>query len=89
MKSGLHPGVSSTSIDNSGTFLWESKISGILADGTTDVFDSGGQPVTDANGSVFILVMSDGGTIGTATNQGGLDVYLVKLDGDTGEMIHP
>ena len=89
ISAGANQDIAVTKFDNSGAFLWESKISGILADGTTDVFDSGGQPVTDANGSVFILVMSDGGTIGTATNQGGLDVYLVKLDGDTGEMIHP
>jgi hypothetical protein len=89
ISAGANQDIAVTKFDNSGTFLWESKISGMLADGTADVFDSGGQPVTDANGSVFILVMSDGGTIGTATNQGGLDVYLVKLDGDTGEMIHP
>ena len=89
LSAGANQDIAVTKFDNSGTFLWESKISGTLADGTTDVFDLGGQPVTDANGSVFILVMSDGGTIGTATNQGGLDIFLVKLDGDTGEMIHP
>ena len=89
ISAGANPDIAVTKFDNSGTFLWESKISGTLADGTTDVFDLGGQPVTDANGSVFILVMSDGGAIGTATNQGGLDIFLVKLDADTGEMIHP
>ena len=89
ISAGANQDIAVTKFDNNGAFLWESKISGTLADGTTDVFDSGGQPVTDASGSVFILVMSDGGTIGTASNQGGMDVYLVKLDGDTGEMIHP
>jgi hypothetical protein len=89
LSAGANPDIAVTKFDNNGTFVWESKLSGTLADGTTDVYDFGGQPVTDANGSVFILVMSDGGAIGTATNQGGSDIFLVKLDGDTGEMIHP
>ena len=45
--------------------------------------------MTDANGSVFVLVSSDGGAVGSTTNQGGWDVFIVKLDGDTGEIIHP
>ena len=64
-------------------------LSGVLADGTTDVIDSGSQPVVDANGSVFVLIHSEGGAIGSTTNQGGGDVFIVKLDGNTGEMIHP
>jgi hypothetical protein len=86
---GANPDIAVTKFDNAGVFQWESILSGVLADGTTDVDDHGGQPVTDANGSVFMLIASDGGAIGSAANQGGLDVVLVKLDGDTGEMIHP
>ena len=78
-----------TKFDSTGGFVWESVLSGTLADGTTDVRDDTGNPVTDANGSVFVLVSSDGGAIGSTTNQGGWDIFVVKLDGDTGEMIHP
>ncbi len=78
-----------TKFDSAGGFVWESVLSGTLADGTTDVRDDAGNPVTDANGSVFVLVSSNAGAIGSTTNQGGWDVFLVKLDGDTGEMIHP
>jgi len=78
-----------TKFDSVGDFVWERVLSGTLADGTTDVRDDTGNPVTDANGSVFVLVSSDGGAIGSTTNQGGWDVFLVKLDGDTGEIIHP
>ncbi|MEJ2129590.1 MAG: Ig-like domain-containing protein [Woeseiaceae bacterium] len=86
---GANVDVSITKFDSAGDFAWESILSGTLADGTTDVFDSGSQPVVDADGSVFVLVYSDGGAIGSTTNQGGGDVFIVKLDGDTGEMIHP
>jgi hypothetical protein len=86
---GANPDVGVTMFDSAGGFVWESVLSGTLADGTTDVREDTGNSVTDANGSVFILVSSDGGAIGSTTNQGGWDVFLVKLDGDTGEMIHP
>jgi hypothetical protein len=78
-----------TKFDSAGSFVWESVLSGALTDGTTDVIENVGNPVTDANGSVFLLVSSNGGAIGSTPNQGGWDVFLVKLDGDTGEMIHP
>jgi hypothetical protein len=86
---GANVDVSVTKFDSVGDFVWENVLSGALADGTTDVFDSGSQPVVDANGSVFILIHSEGGAIGSTTNQGGGDVFIVKLDGNTGEMIHP
>jgi hypothetical protein len=86
---GANVDVSITKFDSAGDFVWESVLGGALADGTTDVFDAGSQPVVDANGSVFVLIYSEGGAIGSATNQGGGDVFIVKLDGDTGEMIHP
>jgi hypothetical protein len=86
---GANVDVSITKFDSAGDFVWESILSGTLADGTTDVFDAGSQPVVDADGSVFVLIYSEGGAIGSTTNQGGGDVFIVKLDGDTGEMIHP
>ena len=43
--------------------------------------------MVDAAGSVFMLVTSVGGAVGTETNQGGSDVFVVKLDGDTGQII--
>jgi hypothetical protein len=86
---GANLDVSVTKFDSVGDFVWEKVLSGVLADGTTDVIDSGSQPVVDANGSVFVLIHSEGGAIGSTTNQGGGDVFIVKLDGNTGEMIHP
>jgi hypothetical protein len=86
---GANVDVSITKFDSAGDFVWESVLSGALSDGTTDVFDSGSQPVVDADGSVFVLISSEGGAIGSTTNQGGGDVFIVKLDGETGEMIHP
>ncbi len=86
---GANVDVSITKIDSDGDFVWENVLSGALADGTTDVFDAGSQPVVDAKGSVFVLIHSEGGAIGSTTNRGGGDVFIVKLDGDTGEMIHP
>ena len=86
---GANVDVSITKFDSTGEFVWESVLGGVLADGTTDVFDAGSQPVVDANGSVFVLINSEGGAIGSTTNQGGGDVFIVKLDGETGEMIHP
>jgi hypothetical protein len=86
---GANVDVGLTKFDSAGDFVWESILSGTLADGTTDVFDAGSQPVVDADGSVFVLIYSEGGAIGSTTNQGGGDVFIVKLDGDTGEMIHP
>ena len=86
---GANVDVSITKFDSAGDFVWESVLGGVLADGTTDVFDAGSQPVVDANGSVFVLISSEGGAIGSTTNQGGGDVFIVKLDGDTGELIHP
>lgn len=86
---GTIPDVAVTKFGATGSFQWESILSGIRADGTSDVDDSGGQPIVDSDGSIFILVRSDGGAIGTGSNQGGTDVFLVKLDGDTGEVIHP
>lgn len=89
VSAGANPDAGVTKFDSAGGFVWESVLSGTLVDGTTDVRDDTGNPVTDVNGSVFVLVSSNGGAIGSATNQGGWDVFLVKLDGDTGEMIHP
>ncbi len=86
---GANVDVAVTKFNSVGSFVWESVLSGALPDGTTDVFDAGSQPVVDANGSVFVLIYSAGGAIGSTTNQGGGDVFIVKLDGDTGEMIHP
>jgi hypothetical protein len=86
---GTMPDVAVTKFDAVGNFQWESILSGVRADGTSDVDDFAGQPIIDSDGSIFMLVRSDGGAIGTGSNQGGLDVFLVKLDGDTGEMIHP
>jgi hypothetical protein len=89
VSAGANIDVGLTKFDSAGDFVWENVLSGVQADGTTDVINEGSQPVVDANGSVFILINSDGGAIGSATNQGGFDVFIVKLDGDTGEMIHP
>ena len=89
VSAGANPDAGVTKFDSAGGFVWESVLSGTLTDGTADVIEDTGNPVTDANGSVFILVSSNGGAIGSTTNQGGWDVFLVKLDGDTGEMIHP
>jgi hypothetical protein len=86
---GANVDVSVTKFDSVGGFVWERVLSGVLPDGTTDVFDNGSQPVVDANGSVFVLIHSEGGAIGSATNRGGGDVFIVKLDGNTGELIHP
>ena len=86
---GANVDVAVTKFNSVGSFVWESVLSGALPDGTTDVFDAGSQPVVDAHGSVFVLIYSAGGAIGSTTNQGGGDVFIVKLDGDTGEMIHP
>ena len=89
LSAGANRDVGLTKFNNAGDFVWESVLGGVLADGTTDVLDVGSQPVVDANGSVFVLIASEGGAIGSTTNQGGDDVFIVKLDGDTGEMIHP
>ena len=89
LSAGANRDVGITKFNNAGDFVWESIQGGVLADGTTDVLDVGSQPVVDANGSVFVLIASEGGAIGSTTNQGGDDVFIVKLDGDTGEMIHP
>jgi hypothetical protein len=89
LSAGANVDVGLTKFDSVGDFVWESVLGGVLADGTTDVFDAGSQPVVDANGSVFVLIHSEGGAIGSTTNQGGDDVFIVKLDGNTGEMIHP
>ena len=89
LSAGADPNVGVTKFDSAGDFVWEMVLSSTLADGTTDVRDDAGNPVTDANGSVFVLVSSDGGAVGSTTNQGGWDVFIVKLDGDTGEIIHP
>jgi hypothetical protein len=89
ISAGANRDVGFTKFNSAGDFVWESVLGGVLADGTTDVFDAGSQPVVDANGSVFVLIYSDGGAIGSTTNQGGGDVFIVKLDGDTGEMVHP
>jgi hypothetical protein len=89
LSAGANEDVGVTKFDSAGDFVWENVLSGVQADGTTDVINEGSQPVVDANGSVFILMNSDGGAIGSTSNQGGFDVFLVKLDGDTGEMIHP
>ena len=91
--STINPGVNReialAKFSDAGVFLWESILSGTRPDLTTDVDDHGGVPVTDADGSVFMLGASDGGAIGSGVNQGGMDVFLVKLDGNTGAMIHP
>ena len=89
LSAGANIDVGVTKFDSAGDFVWESVLSGVQDDGTTDVVNEGSQPVVDANGSVFMLINSDGGAIGSTTNQGGFDVFIVKLDGDTGEMIHP
>jgi hypothetical protein len=89
VSAGANRDVGFTKFNSAGDFVWENVLGGVLADGTTDVFDAGSQPVVDANGSVFALIYSEGGAIGSTTNQGGDDVFIVKLDGDTGEMIHP
>ena len=89
LSAGANADVGLTKFDSAGNFVWESVLSGVQDDGTTDAINEGSQPVVDADGSVFILINSDGGAIGSTTNQGGYDVFIVKLDGDTGEMIHP
>ena len=89
LSAGANVDVGLTKFDSAGNFVWESVLSGVQDDGTTDAINEGSQPVVDADGSVFILINSDGGAIGSTTNQGGYDVFIVKLDGDTGEMIHP
>jgi hypothetical protein len=89
LSAGANRDVGLTKFNNAGDFVWESVLGGVLADGTTDVLDVGSQPVVDTNGSVFVLIASEGGAIGTTTNQGGDDVFIVKLDGNTGEIIHP
>ena len=89
LSAGANVDVGLTKFDSVGDFVWESVLSGVQDDGTTDAINEGSQPVVDASGSVFILINSDGGAIGATTNQGGFDVFIVKLDGNTGEIIHP
>lgn len=72
--------------DSDGTFLWERILFSSLPGGTSAV-DAGGQPVVDGNGDVFMAFTSEGGAIEPETNQGGRDVFLVKLDGQTGAVI--
>ena len=73
--------------NQNGTFVWEQLIASTRNDGTALVFDRGGEPVVDDRGSVYVVVSSFEGGIGSAPNQGGNDVLIVKLEGDTGDMI--
>jgi len=89
LSAGANIDVGLTKFDSVGDFVWEIVLSGVQNDGTTDARNDASQPVVDANGSVFILMSSEGGAIGSTTNQGGDDVFILKLDGNTGEIIHP
>ena len=73
--------------DSNGVFLWEHILSTTLQDGTTSVRDSGGQPVSDTSGDIYMAITSEGGAIEPETNKGGGDIFIMKLDGSTGEII--
>lgn len=76
-----------TKISSDGVFEWEQIIDSSPTEGSTEIEDRSGQPVVDRDGDIFMVVTSFGGSIGSQPNQGGMDPLLLKLDGDTGEII--
>jgi hypothetical protein len=72
---------------SSGVLIWDRILSTMSPDGLTAVRDDGGQPILDADGDIYMSITSDGGSFAPEANLGGTDIFVVKIDGLTGEII--
>lgn len=76
-----------TRISNSGTLVWEQVFDSSPDDNSVQFEDNGGQPIIDSAGDIFVTVTSFGGSFGNTPNQGGADVFLLKIDPATGQIL--
>ena len=72
---------------SSGVLIWDQILSTTSPDGVTAVSDAGGQPILDADGDIYMSITSDGGSFAPEANLGGADIFVVKIDGSTGEIV--